>query len=460
MCGIFAAYNCRKAAEFTYAGLHAIQHRAQDYAGIVTSDGVNLYRHAGPGIVQEVFDNKALSRLHGLHAVGHIRYPTVGDEIEQQSEREKTQPIVSAFNNREVAIAHNGNIMNYEQLLSLLRRHQLKTSIDTEVMMRLFCESDASDDIHRVFDAVCQARGTYSLVFLYEDVMIAVRDPFGNRPLALGRKDDAWFVSSETVAFDNLGIKYVRDIAPGEILVITKYGQRSAYFNEQGVSLKPLDHDRSGCCFESIYYSHPGSCINDCGVANFQKEAGRLLYRECPTDGDIVIGVPDSAMFHALGYANESGIPFELGITRSHYIGRTFIEPFQWLRDLKVRRKFTVIRELVKGKRIILVDDSIFRLTTMMGLVDLLWAAEVAEIHARIASAPIVYPCFYGIDVPSQKELAAANWTLEEIRQRTKLTSLYYLSMPGLKSLFKNPDNHCFACMDGQYKIAPELCQK
>lgn len=460
MCGIAASYNCRKAAEVTYAGLHAIQHRAQDFAGMATSDGTNLFYHAGPGIVQEVFDNQKLSELHGLHAVGHIRYPTVDDDKEKMSQGGKTQPLISCFGNREIALAHNGNLLNYDELAGKLQHRRLKTEIDTELILRLFCESKADNDFNRVFDAVRYAKGSYSLVFLYDNEMIAVRDPFGNRPLALGRKDDSWFLSSETVAFDNLGIKLVRELAPGEILIINQQGLQSSFFDENGLQTEPLiSHVLAKCVFELIYYSHPASIIDGVSVANFQMALGRQLAKECPVEADIVVGVPDSAIFHANGYSQESGLPLIPGITRSHYIGRTFIEPFQWLRDLRVRRKFTVIRELVEGKRIVLIDDSIFRLTTMRGLVGLIWAAEAKEIHARIASPPVISPCYNGIDVPSEEELVAARQTIEKTRKQAGLTSLEHLSFEGLVGTCSDPSSYCFACMNREYKIAPELCR-
>ena len=456
MCGIAGCINTKKAAELCFAELHAIQHRAQDYAGIVTSDGNNLYIQKGAGIVQDVFTQEDLDLLRGKAAVGHIRYPTVSDEVEndaENSKKEKIQPLIGAFGNREVALVHNGNLINYDELLSRIKRQRLKSAIDSELILRLFCESEATDDFERTFDAVRYARGTYSLIFLYDDVMIAVRDPYGNRPLSLGVREEGSFLSSETVAFDNLGIDFVRDIDTGEILIITKEGMRSMYFDENNLSDKPIPHRLAKCIFELIYYSHPDSRAFGESVVKFHIRSGELLAIEYPADAQMVVGVPDSAKYHAVGYSDASGLPRVDGITRSHYVRRTFIEASQWLRDIKVRRKFTVMRELVRGRKMVLIDDSVFRLTTMMAVVKLLWEAGPVEIHGRIIAPPIRHPCYYGIDVPSTAELVAANHSLDEVREMCGLTSIEFLSLEGLKSLIPDPENYCFACMDGNYPI-------
>jgi len=454
MCGVFGVSNCRKAAENVYLGLHYNQHRAQDYAGIVSSDGVNLYRHIGRGIVQDVFTQNDLDTLHGKMAIGHIRYPTIADKKEKNDDgKQKAQPLTGSFKDREVALVHNGNIFNCKELLKKIKKRRLKSAIDSELILRLFCESKRTDDFKRVFEAVRYIKGTYSLIFLYDDDMIAVRDPYGNRPLALGKREKSWFLSSETVAFDGMGIKYVRDVAPGEILKITKKGLQSMYFNEKGLYPIPQDHAKAYCIFELIYYSHPASFVFGQYVDDFQTRAGNVLFAESKINADCVVGVPDSATFHAEGVSQASGIPLKKGLTRSHYIGRTFIEPFQQLRDIKVRKKFTALKRLVQGKKVILVDDSIFRLTTLNGVVKLLKEAGAVEIHGLIASPPIIRPCYYGIDVPTRKELIASHNSLEKIRKKSGLTSLKYLSIKGLKSLVPNPDDFCYACMTGDYPI-------
>ena len=454
MCGVFGVSNCKKAAENVYLGLHYNQHRAQDYAGIVSSDGVNLYRHIGKGIVQDAFTQADLNALHGKMAIGHIRYPTIPDKKEKEDDhKQKAQPLTGSFKDREVALVHNGNIFNCKELLKKIKKRRLKSAIDSELILRLFCESKRVDDFRRVFDAVHCIKGTYSLIFLYDDTMIAVRDPHGNRPLALGKNGRSWFLSSETVAFDGMGVKYVRDVAPGEILKITKKGLQSMYFNENGLYSTPQDHKKAYCIFELIYYSHPASFVFGQYVDDFQAKAGDVLFGESKVEADCVVGVPDSATFHSEGVSRASGIPLKKGLVRSHYIGRTFIEPFQQLRDIKVRKKFMAMKRLVKGKKIILVDDSIFRLTTLNGVVKLLKEAGATEIHGLIASPPIIRPCHYGIDVPTQKELIASHHSLKSIRRKSGLASLKYLSIEGLKSLVPTPDDFCYACMTGDYPI-------
>ncbi len=302
MCGVFGAFDCPKAAEQTVLGLHTEQHRAKEYVGIVTSDGANLFRETGPGITQEVFrDEKTLDQLHGRSSIGHIRYSTVEDD----QRLDNTQPIIGSFGSQEVAIAHNGQINNCAELREGLG--PFKTSMDTEVILKLFCASSAEDVFERVFDAVRFLKGTYCLIFLYNDVMIAVRDPWGNRPLSLGSREDSWFVSSETIVFDVLGIETVRDIEPGEILVITKDDISSRYFDEERLSKEPIPHARAMCIFEELYYAHPGSVMFGEPVVDFRLRAGRKLCQLCPSPGRTVVGVPDSALFHGDGFAQEQG---------------------------------------------------------------------------------------------------------------------------------------------------------
>ncbi|OGY91405.1 MAG: amidophosphoribosyltransferase [Candidatus Komeilibacteria bacterium RIFCSPLOWO2_02_FULL_48_11] len=451
MCGIFGAFNCDHAAHVVFLGLHGIQHRAKEFAGIVSSDGTNLFRRTGPGIVQDVFrDPGDLERLHGRVAFGHIRYATTEDD----PKLDNTQPIMGSFESMEMAIAHNGNLVNHAELRSELAAHgRFKTSLDTEVILRLFCLSSAKDVFARVFDAVRCLRGSYSLIFLWNDMMVAVRDPWGNRPLALGRRGASWFLSSETISFDTLGIAAVREVAPGEILVISKQGISSRYFDEERLSDQPIPHERAQCIFELLYYANPGSKVFGQHVWEFRIRAGRRLCVLCPSLGDAVVGVPDSALFHADGYAAAWEMVPVRGLLRSHYVGRTFVEGVQKLRESAVARKFVPVFALLWGRAVTLIEDSIVRLTTLPEVVRLVRRGGAREVHARVATPPITHPCRYGIDTPDPRELAAANHSVEEIRVLAGVDSLAFMPMEGLKGLVPNPRDYCFACMDGNYRI-------
>ena len=454
MCGIIGVLNCPKAAELIYLGLHAIQHRAQEYAGIVTSDGgLSLFRFTGPGILQDVFNQNTLDLLHGQSGVGHIRYST----MEDNPKLDNTQPIIASFANREVALVHNGNLINYQTLRTQLEKQYgpFKTSMDTEVILRLFCQSNQAELAKRIFDAVCPLRGTYSLIFLFNDVMIAVRDPWGNRPLSLGKRNGSWFVCSETVAFDNLGIETVREIAPGEILIIKKDSLESWYFDEQKLSQEPMPHRRAHCIFELLYFAHPDSEMFDGqSVVKFRLRAGAKLCQTCPSAGKTVVAVPDSALFHAEGFAEaDPDAKLVLGLLRSHYIGRTFIEGLQRLRVSKVSRKFTALKALLKNAIVTLVDDSVVRFNTLPDVVRLVLRAGAKAVHIRITTPPVTHPCKYGLDKTTKTELIAANLTVEAITAKSGAATLQYMSLPNLKTLVPNPEDYCFACMDGDYPI-------
>lgn len=453
MCGIFGAFNCDHAAEVVFLGLHGMQHRAKEYAGIVSSDGTNLFRRTGKGIVQDVFrESGDLEALHGRSALGHIRYATTEDD----PSKDNTQPVTGSFQDMEVAVAHNGNLVNHSKLRSeLAPSGRFKTSMDTEVIVRLFCLSGTKDVFTRVFEAVRNLRGSYSLVFMWNDLMVAVRDPWGNRPLALGKRGQSWFVSSETVSFDILsGVETVREILPGEILVISKQGIASRYFNEATLSNIPLGHQRAQCVFELLYFANPGSTVFGEQVSAFRVRAGRKLCELCPSSSDVVVGVPDSALFHADGYAaQQNGTQPVRGLLRSHYVGRSFVEGVQKLRESAVVRKFVPVFDLIRGKAVTLIEDSIVRLTTLPGVVRLVRSGGAKEVHACIATPPITHPCRYGIDTPSSQELAAANYTVEEIRVKAGLDSLSFMPLKGLRSLVSNPEDYCFSCMTGNYPI-------
>ncbi len=445
MCGIVGCFNCPKAVETGYLLAHCIQHRAQEFAGAVTCDGVNLHRDAGEGIIQDVFDQKRLNRLHGKNAILHLRYSTVEDD----PELDNAQPIIY----EETALAHNGNLINAAELKA---RYNLKckTAIDSEVPLKIFCQSRADTLVERVFLAVKDLRGSYSLLLMFRENLIAVRDPWGNRPLVLGRRDNSYFLSSEPVGMKKMGIEVVREIEPGEILLITKAGIHSYYFNELEHSVSPLAHPRAYCIFELLYFAHPTSTIFGQHVRTFRRRAGCRLYGDCPAAADLVVPIPDSSKDHAWGFAKESGIEMDEALLRSHYIGRTFIEPFQNLRNMKVLRKFDPDEELIRGRRVVLVDDSIVRLTTLPILVEYMRICGAKEVHARIGTPPIIDVCRYGIDIPTRQELAAASKSVEEIRDACKLDSLGFLSLEGLRSLVPNPDDYCYGCMTGNYPIA------
>lgn len=446
MCGIVGCYNCPKAIEHCYMLGHDLQHRAQEYAGGAADDGQIIRRHAGKGIVQDVFNQTILDGLHGKNAILHLRYSTVEDD----PSKDCAQPILHGDS---CAIAHNGNLINAPALIS---RHglQCKTAIDSEVPLLLFAQTKAQTLAERIFLTVKDLRGSYSLLLMFNDTLVTVRDPYGNRPLVLGRRGDSWFVSSETVGFDKAGIEFIREVAPGEILIITKSGLSSFFFDELKLSTSQIEHQHAFCIFCLLYFAHPASHIFGWHVRTFRRLAGRRLWREAPVDADtIVVPIPDSSNDHAWGYCQEGHLELENLLLRSHYIGRTFIEAFQMIRNMKVMRKFAPDRELIAGRKIVLIDDSIVRLTTLPFIVEMMLACGAREVHARIGTPPIIDICPLGIDIPTRAELAAANLTTEQIRVKCHLDSLQYLSLPGLRSLLRNPDDYCMGCMNGHYRM-------
>lgn len=444
MCGIVGVFNTPKAAEQTAAALHHIQHRARDYAGIVTTDGTNMYRKSGPGLVQDVFTKKQLDLLHGNHAIGHIRYPTVNDD----PQRDNTQPILQ----NGLALAHNGNLTNagvlHEDLTAV---SPLATSMDSECILRLFQMASGSV-VERLNAALSKVRGTYSLLLLFRDQLVVVRDPSGNRPLAIGRKGESWFAASETVALDAVGAEFIRDVDPGEILIISQAGLES--FPIQGCPKTP----KVPCVFEEIYFSHPASRGFGRPVVEFRFDLGRALAEvfknrfDPMPPVDVVVPVPDSANFIGLGVAQVLGPHLFLpALLRSHYVGRTFIAADQVLRDWLVRQKFSLIASLVKDKSVVVVDDSIVRLTTLPPLVDMIRNAGARAVHVLIACPPIRYPCEYGINTPTYRELAAATMSLAEIQHRVGADTLTYLPHEALLDI--SGRERCFACMTGEYPL-------
>ncbi len=443
-CGVFGITNHRDAARLTYLGIQQLQHRGQESAGIVTTDGDRFYPHVAMGLVADVFKLETMDRLKGRMAIGHVRYATAG-----HSNLVNAQPIVVTTQRGPLAIGHNGNLTNAGLLRKELEAQGsiFQTSSDTEVILHLIAKSSAKDMTTAIKEALSRVIGAYSLVLMTPDALYAMRDPWGVRPLHLGKLNDSWLVASETCAFDIIGGKLVREIHPGEIVKVS--GARPEVVGRLPSQAK------AHCVFEFVYFARPDSQIYGGSVYQARREMGRQLAREAPARADIVVGVPDSANAAAVGFAEQSGIPFEMGLIRSHYRGRTFIEPKQSIRDFGARMKYAAVPEALKGKRVILVDDSIVRGTTSKKLIRMLRHTGAKEIHMRISSPPIIGPCFYGIDTPERKELIAASHSVEAIRKYLGVESLKYLSLNGmLKATGQDTKNFCTACFTNKYPIA------
>lgn len=443
-CGIFGVYGHPEAANLTYLGLYALQHRGQEGSGICSSDGRHLFIEKSRGLVADVFSEKRLKRLPGHIAIGHNRYSTAGSSVLRN-----VQPIVANFALGTLAIAHNGNLVNATELRESLENEGaiFQSSSDSEVIVHLIAHAKGDDFDERVLHALKQINGAFSLLILREKELIAVRDPYGVRPLSLGVKDGAYIVASETCAFDLIGATYIRDIEPGEVFIIGEQGLRSLRLNNA---------KRAFCVFEFIYFSRPDSNIfGGVNVNEMRKEFGRQLARESYTEGDLVIPVPDSGVPAALGFSEESRIPFDFGPIRNHYIGRTFIEPKHSIRHFGVKIKLNPVRRLLEGKRVVVIDDSIVRGTTSKKIVKMLREGGGAkEVHLKISSPPTIGPCFYGIDTPTRQELIASSHLVEEIRKYVTADSLTYLSLQGLKRIIPDSHNYCTACFDNQYPIS------
>ncbi|MCE5252549.1 amidophosphoribosyltransferase [bacterium] len=449
-CGIFGIYGHPNAAEMAYLGLYALQHRGQESSGIVTSDGKDMFYHRGMGLVSEVFGDQGIFRyLKGTMAIGHNRYSTTGS-----NRIRNVQPLMAADRDGQVAIGHNGNLTNTRSLYEkLMKKGALfQTTLDSELIIHLAAMSRKATFRDRLIAALREIEGAYCLVIITHDSVIAARDPHGFRPLCIGKTDSAWVVASETCALDIIGARYVRDVEPGEIVT----------FDNEGLhSIKPFKPQKKYfCIFEYIYFSRPDSYIfGDC-VDKARRKIGKTLAQESPVEADIVISVPDSSNTAALGYAHTTGIRFEIGLIRNHYIGRTFIHPSQVTRDAKVRIKFNPVRGVLDGKRVVVVEDSIVRGTTFRKIARLLRDAGAREIHLRVSSPPIISPCFYGMDFPTREELMASNKSVEEIRRFIGVDTLCYLSLEGLKRSVPNGNNsYCVACFSGKYptKIPEDL---
>ncbi len=445
-CGVFGVFGRVEAANIAYLGLHALQHRGQESAGIVASDGQTLHTLLGQGLVADVFGADQLAKLPGTHAIGHVRYSTSGG-----TGLKNAQPISVRYGGGQVAIAHNGNLTNAEKL-----RTELETAgsifagdSDTEVIVHLFARSRKTTVESRLVDALRQVEGAYSLAVLTEDRLIGVRDPHGVRPLVLGDLDGAPVLASETCALHLIGARYEREIRPGEMVVLDANGVRS--------TMPFPATPRRACVFEQVYFSRPDSRIFGDSVYAVRHALGRQLAKESPAEADVVIPVPDSGMAAAIGYAQAAGIPYGMGLVRSHYIGRTFIEPAQSIRHFGVKLKLAPVHEVLDGQRVVVIDDSLVRGTTSHKIIAMLRSAGAVEVHVRISSPPITHSCFYGIDTPSRSELIAAHQTVESIAEFLGCDSLAYLSRDGLLEAAGGEEaGFCDACFTGDYPIPIE----
>jgi len=446
-CGVIGIYGHPEAAAMTYLGLYALQHRGQEGAGIVSSDGEKVYAHLGQGLVNDVFSSpKVIAKLKGKIAIGHNRYSTTGSD-----QKSNVQPLLVNSKDGPLALGHNGNLVNATALRSQLQQEGalFQTSTDSEVLVHLIARSEGKYLVFRIQDALKHVSGAYSLVILTRDKLIAARDPHGFRPLAVGAWDRGTVIASETCAMDLIGADYVRDVKPGELLIIDDSGLYSEWISKKSSC--------AYCIFEFIYFSRPDSRIFGDYVDKTRRELGRQLAEEHPAHADIVISVPDSSNTAALGFANFSGIPFELGLIRNHYIGRTFIQPHQAIRHFNVKVKFNPVGGVLKGKRVVVVEDSIVRGTTLRVLTQLLRRAGAKEVHVRVSSPPIVNPCYYGMDFPNREELIANTMKVDKIQSHLGVDSLGYLSMQGLLSAVPQKGHgYCTACFGGSYPVPVE----
>jgi amidophosphoribosyltransferase len=454
-CGVFGVYNVSNAANLTYYGLHALQHRGQEGCGIVACDShcgidaqsqqnsANFSTYKGEGLVTEIFNEKTLASLAGNSAIGHVRYSTAGG-----GGIKNVQPFVFRHHTGTFALAHNGNLVNSRELSKYLedRGSLFQSTSDSEILAHLIKkEKDKSARIYHIIDALNMIEGAFAFLILMEDSLYVCRDKYGLRPISIGKLNGGWVVSSETCALDTVGATFVRDVEAGEIVIFDKDGMRSVDYSK-------FKHNYL-CAMEYIYFSRPDSDLERCNVHAFRKESGKLLYEESPVDADIVVGVPDSSLSAAVGYAEASGIPYELGLVKNKYVGRTFIQPSQNMREKGVRMKLSAVRSIVAGKRVVLIDDSLVRGTTSRRIVALLREVGALEIHVRIASPQITHPCFYGVDTSTFDELMSAHKNIEQVRQAINADSLAFLSEEALYKASTRKEL-CLSCFNGNYPTA------
>ncbi|MBN2817048.1 MAG: amidophosphoribosyltransferase [Campylobacterales bacterium] len=445
-CAVVGIFGHEEASKLAYFSLHSLQHRGQEAAGISSSDGTKLHTIKDRGLVMRVFNEEKLATLSGSSAVGHTRYSTAGDDSILDA-----QPVFARYDLGEMAIVHNGNLTNAEVVRSKLIEQGaiFQTFMDTENLIHLIAKSQQEKLQDRIIDAVQKIEGAFSLVFLSRTKMFAMRDRHGFRPLSLGRlSNGGYIVASETCAFDLVGAKYIRDVEPGELLVFEE--------GKAPQSVKVFEATPKHCIFEYVYFARPDSHVFGQSVYQTRKNMGKELAKMSPVEADVVIPVPDGGVPAAIGYSQESGIPYEMGIMRNHYVGRTFIEPTQEMRDLKVKMKLSPMEEIIKGKRVVVVDDSIVRGTTSRRIIRMLKEAGASEVHMRVSSPPTTDPCFYGVDTPTKEKLIAANMTVDEICKYIEADSLGYLDEAALlKSVNATDDNenYCTACFTGKYIV-------
>jgi amidophosphoribosyltransferase len=447
-CGVFGIYGHPESANMAYLGLHALQHRGQESAGIATMDGNRIYRHGQMGLVNDIFTTSVIDKLPGNMAIGHNRYSTTGESL-----NENIQPISVTYSRGGLAVAHNGNLVNAHEIRKDLEERGaiFQSSSDTEVIIHLMAKSRGEHILDRLIETLNQIRGAYSLLILTEKRLLAVRDPRGFRPLSIGRLGDSWVFSSETCALDLIEADFVRDVGPGEVIMVDQDGLTSFF---------PFPKMKSSpCIFEYIYFARPDSVIDGVSVYEARKKMGLQLAHEAPVKADVVVAVPDSGVPAAIGYAEGMGLPLEWGLIRNHYVGRTFIEPSQSIRHFGVKLKLNPSRAAIEGKRVVLIDDSIVRGTTSRKIVKMVRAAGAAEVHMRISSPPTMNPCYYGIDTPTHQELIAYSHQVEEIRRYITADTLGYLSLEGLRGavrpdMEKDAVSFCEACFSGDYPVS------
>jgi len=442
MCGIIGVYNHPEASNLAYLGLYAMQHRGQESAGIISTDGNDFYSHKSMGLVADIFPLEKIESLRGSMAIGHVRYSTTGASLLNNS-----QPFMINYAHGTLAIAHNGNLVNAEEIKQdlVIKGSIFQSSMDTEVIMHLIAGYREPDLVEGIAAALKRVSGAYSLVFMNQDRLIAARDPRGIRPLVLGKVGESYIVASESCVFDLIEAEFIREIEPGEILVISKDGLESYH---------PFPaHKPANCIFEHIYFARPDSVLFGDTVYDVRKKLGRLLAREHPIEADMVVPVPDSGIPAAIGYAQELNIPWELALIRNHYVGRTFIEPSQSIRHFGVKIKLNAIKSMFAGKRVVVVDDSIVRGTTARKIIKMIRAAGAKEIHVRISSPPTNFPCYYGIDTPTRKELIASSHSVDDIRRYITADSLGYIDSKSLTQVVNCEHSFCDACFTGKYPI-------
>jgi len=447
MCGLFGIFGVKDAANYTYFGLYSLQHRGQESAGIAVYDGKRILQWKNLGLVSEVFNEDILNKLQGSVAIGHVRYSTTGSSVIQNA-----QPFCVNFAKKTIAIAHNGNLVNAYQIRCELEEdgHIFQTTMDSEVIVHLIARNLKKGLIEAISEVMRRIKGAYSVLLLYEDNLVAFRDPWGFRPLALGMLNGGYVIASETCAFDLIGAQYLRDVKPGEILLINKDGPQSFY----PLKGKKGKHPKSFCIFEFIYFARPDSYIFTKNVYPIRKQLGKNLYKECPLEADFVMPFPDSGNYAAIGYSQASGLPLEFGMIRNHYVGRTFIQPSQKIRDISVKMKLNPVKEIIKNKEVVIIDDSLVRGTTSKNRLKSIKDAGAKRIHFLLSCPPIKFPCFFGIDFPSSSELIAGRHSVEEIRKYLDIDTLYYLSIEGLLDAVGDlRDKVCLACFTGEYPV-------